>query len=44
MFVLIYIRHWLLVAMDPIKEVVYYLNSVDGDWTNYPDMKLMIDT
>ncbi|CAI8614764.1 unnamed protein product [Vicia faba] len=37
-------RHWLLVAIDPIKEVVYYLNSVDGDWTNYPDMKLMIDT
>ncbi|CAI8605920.1 unnamed protein product [Vicia faba] len=36
--------HWLLLAINPIKEVVYYLNSVDGDWTNYPEMKLVIDT
>ncbi|XP_058725929.1 uncharacterized protein LOC131597238 [Vicia villosa] len=28
-------RLWLLVAIDPFKEVVYYLNSVDGDWTTY---------
>ncbi|KAI5403255.1 hypothetical protein KIW84_050723, partial [Lathyrus oleraceus] len=31
--------HWLLLAIDPLKEVVYFLNSIDGEWTNYPDMK-----
>ncbi|XP_058775217.1 uncharacterized protein LOC131649473 [Vicia villosa] len=32
-------RHWLLVVIDRFKEVVYYQNSVDGEWKNYPDMK-----
>ncbi|KAI5447141.1 hypothetical protein KIW84_014845 [Lathyrus oleraceus] len=36
--------HWLLLAIDPLKEVVYFLNSIDGEWTNYPDMKQLVDT
>ncbi|CAI8602404.1 unnamed protein product [Vicia faba] len=36
-------KHWLLLAIDPIKEVVYFLNSVDGEWTNYPAMKETVD-
>ncbi|XP_058772579.1 uncharacterized protein LOC131646592 [Vicia villosa] len=35
--------HWLLLAINPIREVVYYLNSVNGDWTNYPAMKEIVD-
>ncbi|KAI5420428.1 hypothetical protein KIW84_044282 [Lathyrus oleraceus] len=36
--------HWLFLAIDPLKEVVYFLNSIDGEWTNYPDMKQLVDT
>ncbi|KAI5426980.1 hypothetical protein KIW84_032418 [Lathyrus oleraceus] len=36
--------HWLLLVIDPLKEVVYFLNSIDGEWTNYPDMKQLVDT
>ncbi|KAI5384717.1 hypothetical protein KIW84_071648 [Lathyrus oleraceus] len=36
--------HWLLLAIDPLKEVVYFLNSIDGEWTNYSDMKQLVDT
>ncbi|XP_058750561.1 uncharacterized protein LOC131623578 [Vicia villosa] len=35
--------HWLLLAINPIREVVYYLNSVNGEWTNYPAMKDIVD-
>ncbi|XP_058751548.1 uncharacterized protein LOC131624620 [Vicia villosa] len=35
--------HWLLLAINPIREVVYYLNSVKGEWTNYPAMKEIVD-
>ncbi|XP_058779249.1 uncharacterized protein LOC131653180 [Vicia villosa] len=35
--------HWLLLAINPIREVVYYLNSVNGEWTNYQAMKDIVD-
>ncbi|KAI5436372.1 hypothetical protein KIW84_022737 [Lathyrus oleraceus] len=36
--------HWLLLAINPIREIVYYLDSLGNDWTTYPDMKVLIDT
>ncbi|CAI8597492.1 unnamed protein product [Vicia faba] len=36
--------HWLLVAINPVREIVYYLDSLGNDWTTYPDMKKTIDT
>ncbi|KAI5436677.1 hypothetical protein KIW84_022982 [Lathyrus oleraceus] len=36
--------HWLLVAINPFKEIVYYLDSLHNDWTTYPAMKTIVDT
>ncbi|KAI5386334.1 hypothetical protein KIW84_072751 [Lathyrus oleraceus] len=36
--------HWLFLAINPIREIVYYLDSLGNDWTTYPDMKDLIDT
>ncbi|XP_058766939.1 uncharacterized protein LOC131640562 [Vicia villosa] len=36
--------HWLLVAINPVREIVYYLDSLDNDWTTYPNLKMTIDT
>ncbi|KAI5418047.1 hypothetical protein KIW84_042622 [Lathyrus oleraceus] len=36
--------HWLLLAINPIREIVYYLDSLGNDWTTYPDTKVLIDT
>ncbi|KAI5428784.1 hypothetical protein KIW84_033693 [Lathyrus oleraceus] len=36
--------HWLLVAINPFKEIVYYLDSLHNDWTTYPAMKTKVDT
>ncbi|KAI5424286.1 hypothetical protein KIW84_030469 [Lathyrus oleraceus] len=36
--------HWLLVAINPFKEIVYYLDSLHKDWTTYPAMKTIVDT
>ncbi|KAI5404264.1 hypothetical protein KIW84_051422 [Lathyrus oleraceus] len=36
--------HWLLVAINPFKEIVYYLDSLHIDWTTYPAMKTIVDT
>jgi hypothetical protein len=36
--------HWLLVAINPTREVVYYLNSLDHNWTTYQNMKDLVDT
>ncbi|KAI5403680.1 hypothetical protein KIW84_051012 [Lathyrus oleraceus] len=36
--------HWLLLAINPIREIVYYLDSLGNDWTTYPVMKVLIDT
>ncbi|KAI5442343.1 hypothetical protein KIW84_011422 [Lathyrus oleraceus] len=36
--------YWLLLAINPIREIVYYLDSLGNDWTTYPDMKVLIDT
>ncbi|CAI8607967.1 unnamed protein product [Vicia faba] len=36
--------HWLLVAINPVREIIYYLDSLGNDWTTYPDMKKTIDT
>ncbi|XP_058739233.1 uncharacterized protein LOC131611147 [Vicia villosa] len=32
--------HWLLVAINPVRE----MDSLDNDWTTYPNLKRMIDT
>ncbi|KAI5433069.1 hypothetical protein KIW84_020381 [Lathyrus oleraceus] len=31
--------HWVLVAMDLSRLMVYYLDSLSGDWSKYPSMK-----
>ncbi|KAI5435397.1 hypothetical protein KIW84_021997 [Lathyrus oleraceus] len=36
--------HWVLVAMDLSRLMVYYLDSLSGDWSKYPSMKKMVDT
>ncbi|KAI5426524.1 hypothetical protein KIW84_032093 [Lathyrus oleraceus] len=36
--------HWVLVAMDLSRLMVYYLDSLSGDWSKYPSMKKTIDT
>ncbi|KAI5420983.1 hypothetical protein KIW84_044724 [Lathyrus oleraceus] len=36
--------HWLLVVINPFKEIVYYLDSLHKDWTTYPAMKTIVDT
>ncbi|KAI5402238.1 hypothetical protein KIW84_050020 [Lathyrus oleraceus] len=35
--------HWLLVAMDLLRLMVYYLDSLPGDWSKYPSMKKTFD-
>ncbi|KAI5443720.1 hypothetical protein KIW84_012394 [Lathyrus oleraceus] len=35
--------HWVLVAMDLSRLMVYYLDSLPGDWSKYPSMKKTID-
>ncbi|KAI5398758.1 hypothetical protein KIW84_064221 [Lathyrus oleraceus] len=35
--------HWVLVAMDLSRLMVYYLNSLSGDWSKYPSMKKTVD-
>ncbi|KAI5405765.1 hypothetical protein KIW84_052507 [Lathyrus oleraceus] len=35
--------HWVLVAMDLSRLMVYYLDSLSGDWSKYPSMKKMVD-
>ncbi|KAI5401051.1 hypothetical protein KIW84_065767 [Lathyrus oleraceus] len=35
--------HWVLVAMDLSRLIVYYLDSLSGDWSKYPNMKKTID-
>ncbi|XP_050909636.1 ubiquitin-like-specific protease 1 [Lathyrus oleraceus] len=35
--------HWVLVAMDLSRLIVYYLDSLSGDWTKYPNMKKTVD-
>ncbi|KAI5390693.1 hypothetical protein KIW84_075841 [Lathyrus oleraceus] len=35
--------HWVLVAMDLSRLMVYYLDSLSGDWSKYPSMKKTID-
>ncbi|KAI5410694.1 hypothetical protein KIW84_056001 [Lathyrus oleraceus] len=35
--------HWVLVAMDLSRLMVYYLDSLSGDWSKYPSMKKTVD-
>ncbi|KAI5446677.1 hypothetical protein KIW84_014501 [Lathyrus oleraceus] len=35
--------HWVLVAMDLSRLMVYYLDSLPGDWSKYPSMKKTVD-
>ncbi|KAI5383097.1 hypothetical protein KIW84_070484 [Lathyrus oleraceus] len=35
--------HWVLVAMDLSRLMVYYLDSLPGDWSKYPSMKKTLD-
>ncbi|KAI5435358.1 NADPH-dependent aldo-keto reductase [Lathyrus oleraceus] len=35
--------HWVLVAMDLLRLMVYYLDSLPGDWSKYPSMKKTVD-
>ncbi|KAI5446936.1 hypothetical protein KIW84_014692 [Lathyrus oleraceus] len=35
--------HWVLVAIDLSRLMVYYLDSLPGDWSKYPSMKKMVD-
>ncbi|KAI5398000.1 hypothetical protein KIW84_063708 [Lathyrus oleraceus] len=35
--------HWVLVAMDLSRLMVYYLDSLPGNWSKYPSMKKTID-
>ncbi|KAI5389101.1 hypothetical protein KIW84_074669 [Lathyrus oleraceus] len=35
--------HWVLVAMDLSRLMVYYLDSLLGDWSKYPSMKKTVD-
>ncbi|KAI5397713.1 hypothetical protein KIW84_063508 [Lathyrus oleraceus] len=35
--------HWVLVAMDLLRLIVYYLDSLSGDWSKYPSMKKTVD-
>ncbi|KAI5401033.1 hypothetical protein KIW84_065755 [Lathyrus oleraceus] len=35
--------HWMLVAMDLSRLMVYYLDSLSGDWSKYPSMKKTVD-
>ncbi|KAI5425824.1 hypothetical protein KIW84_031591 [Lathyrus oleraceus] len=35
--------HWVLVAMDLSRLIVYYLDSLSGDWSKYPSMKKTVD-
>ncbi|KAI5397926.1 hypothetical protein KIW84_063657, partial [Lathyrus oleraceus] len=35
--------HWVLVAMDLSRLMVYYLDSLPGDWSKYPSMKMTVD-
>ncbi|KAI5399043.1 hypothetical protein KIW84_064421 [Lathyrus oleraceus] len=35
--------HWVLVAMDLSRLIVYYLDSLSGDWSKYPNMKKTVD-
>ncbi|KAI5406599.1 hypothetical protein KIW84_053078, partial [Lathyrus oleraceus] len=36
--------HWVLVAMDLSRLIVYYLDSLSGDWSKYPGLKKTVDT
>ncbi|XP_058755277.1 uncharacterized protein LOC131628454 [Vicia villosa] len=36
--------HWLLVAINPIREVVYYMDSLHNGPSTYEAMKKMVDT
>ncbi|XP_039684501.1 uncharacterized protein [Medicago truncatula] len=38
------IAHWLLVVIDPISEIIYYLDPLLNDYMKYPKMKNMFDT
>ncbi|KAI5410417.1 hypothetical protein KIW84_055791 [Lathyrus oleraceus] len=35
--------HWVLVAMDLSRLMVYYLDSLPGNWSKYPSMKKTVD-
>ncbi|KAI5421551.1 hypothetical protein KIW84_045101 [Lathyrus oleraceus] len=35
--------HWVLVAMDLSRLMVYYLDSLSGYWSKYPSMKKTVD-
>ncbi|KAI5399221.1 hypothetical protein KIW84_064558 [Lathyrus oleraceus] len=35
--------HWVLVAMDLSRLMVYYLDSLSGDWSKYLSMKKTVD-
>ncbi|KAI5400172.1 hypothetical protein KIW84_065193 [Lathyrus oleraceus] len=35
--------HWVLVAMDLSRLMVYYLDSLSGEWSKYPSMKKTVD-
>ncbi|KAI5445688.1 hypothetical protein KIW84_013784 [Lathyrus oleraceus] len=35
--------HWVLLAMDLSRLMVYYLDSLSGDWSKYPSMKKTVD-
>ncbi|XP_058785169.1 uncharacterized protein LOC131660058 isoform X2 [Vicia villosa] len=36
--------HWLLVAINPIREVVYFLDSLHNPVSTYEAMKELVDT
>ncbi|KAI5397830.1 hypothetical protein KIW84_063592 [Lathyrus oleraceus] len=35
--------HWVLVAMDLSRLMVYYLDSLPGNWSKHPSMKKTVD-
>ncbi|KAI5389731.1 hypothetical protein KIW84_075141 [Lathyrus oleraceus] len=35
--------HWVLVTMDLSRLIVYYLDSLSGDWSKYSSMKKTVD-
>jgi len=35
--------HWVLIIIDPVAEIIYYLDSVHGDPNNRPEMKKLFN-
>ncbi|RHN45419.1 hypothetical protein MtrunA17_Chr7g0230951 [Medicago truncatula] len=38
------IGHWVLFVINPISEIIYYMDPLLNDYMNYPKMKSMFDT